>query len=114
MDNFYMTLPSNVKSSIYTNTVANYRTKLAHRLELEGDWEVGLSTISYTNSWYNLTHKEYIKFLYFVNGQFFYLPKPAILRRGSYQTIEKLLEAINLAIKEVEDKENSTDRMKHR
>jgi hypothetical protein len=36
------------------NTVAKYTIKLANRIELDGDWEVGLAEIIYPNSWYNM------------------------------------------------------------
>ena len=51
MDDFYITLPSNVKSDFDTNTVANYKTKLATNLKLEGEWRVGLASISYSHAW---------------------------------------------------------------
>lgn len=38
MDSFYMTLPSNVKSKTYNNTVANFKTKVSQRISLSGDW----------------------------------------------------------------------------
>jgi hypothetical protein len=44
MDDFHVTLPSD-RSGYYfpTNTIADFRTKLATPLELEHDkWEVGL------------------------------------------------------------------------
>src|SRR5207253_1424010 len=53
MSDFYITLSSNVKS-IYNNTVANFVTKLYQRQELY-DYEVGLSEISYTKGWYNVS-----------------------------------------------------------
>jgi len=47
MSHFYMTLPSNSSGEYYPdNTVARYTTKLANKIELEGDWEVGLTEIS--------------------------------------------------------------------
>ena len=53
---FYVTLPSNVQSHSKEENLCNsYKTTLAQRIELEGDWEVGLSEISYTNSWFNIT-----------------------------------------------------------
>ena len=40
------------------NTMTHYLTKLPHRIELEGQWEVGLVEIQYPHSWYNLQHHE--------------------------------------------------------
>jgi len=43
-----MTLPSNSSMDYYPeNTVARYTTKLNTRIELEGEWEVGLAEISF-------------------------------------------------------------------
>ena len=47
MSRFYVTLPSNSSSEYYPdNTVACYTTKLVDKIELEGEWEVGLAEIS--------------------------------------------------------------------
>ena len=60
-----MTLPSNVKNDHFENTVANFKTNLAQRLSLKGDWEVGLAGISYTNSWYNFNEDQIIEICYY-------------------------------------------------
>ena len=47
MSRFYVTLPSNSSIEYYPdNTVARYTTKLANKIEVAGDWEVGLAEIS--------------------------------------------------------------------
>ena len=47
MSRFYLTLPSNSSMDYYPeNTVARYTTKLPNTIELESDWEVGLTEIS--------------------------------------------------------------------
>jgi len=48
MSRFYMTLPSNISMDCYPdNSVARFTTKLNGAIELEGDWEVGLTKISF-------------------------------------------------------------------
>jgi len=48
MSRFYLTLPSNSSMDYYAdNTVARYTTKLTNTVELEGEWEVGLTEISF-------------------------------------------------------------------
>ena len=48
MSRFYVTLPSNSSMDCYPdNSVARFTTKLNGVLELEGDWEVGLTEISF-------------------------------------------------------------------
>ncbi len=48
MSRFYLTLPSNSSMNYYPqNTVAQYTTKLNSLIELDGEWEVGLTEISF-------------------------------------------------------------------
>ena len=51
----YVTLVSNVKT-FDKNTIAEFRTRLAHKMMLEGEWVVGLTEISYTKSWFNVLY----------------------------------------------------------
>ena len=53
-DEIYVTLPSNVSSSIFPdNKPSNYKTQLNVPLELPGEWEVALVDIQYPHSWPN-------------------------------------------------------------
>ncbi len=55
MSHFYLTLPSNSSMKTYpNNTVAKYVTQLQNRIELDGDWEVGLIEVMYPNNWANV------------------------------------------------------------
>jgi len=48
MSRFYVTLSSNSSMDCYPdNSVARFTTKLNGGIELEGDWEVGLTKISF-------------------------------------------------------------------
>ena len=59
MSDFYLTLPSNSSMDVYPdNTMANFKTRLPNRVELEGRWEVGLVEMQYPHSWYNLREDE--------------------------------------------------------
>jgi len=61
MDSFTITLPSNVVSKDGNkNRISSYRTSLAQRIDLDGDWLVGLYEISYSKSWYNIPWNESI------------------------------------------------------
>ena len=52
---FYLTLPSNASSDVYPdNKIGSYRVKLPQTIDLEGNWEVGLYPITYSNTWYTL------------------------------------------------------------
>ena len=58
MSDFYLTLPSNSSMDYFPdNTMTRYTTKLPKRIQLEGDWEVGLAEIQYTRLWFNIPFK---------------------------------------------------------
>jgi len=52
-EDFYIELSSNENTSP-NNTVANFRNKIQLLKPLSGNWEVGLSEISYTKNWRNV------------------------------------------------------------
>jgi len=59
MSRFYLTLPSNSSMDYYPqNTVAQYTTKLNSSIELDGEWEVGLTEISFPFSIENVVERE--------------------------------------------------------
>ena len=50
MDSFHIYLPSNACEFIYpNNTSTDYRTRLDHTMQLEGEWEVGVESIFYSS-----------------------------------------------------------------
>ena len=64
MNQFYLTLPSDSSSKFYPeNTTACFKTKLSERIELDGEYEVGIAQLIYPHSWFN-----------FNNNQNFYVP----------------------------------------
>jgi hypothetical protein len=63
-DNFNIILSSNVQSFFNENKISVFKTQLAQRINLIGDYEVGILEISYTYSWYNMPNDEYISILY--------------------------------------------------
>ena len=107
MDDFYLTLPSNVSSQFFENTSTNFRTKLAKRITVTDDYEVGLAEISYTLRFFNVTEDEIIVLRYneiekekeitkYVTKE--YITK---LKAGFYK-IDELLEYLNTSF-EIED-----------
>jgi hypothetical protein len=94
-DNFYITLPSNVGHTFKNNTIANYTTKLASRLELNGEWEVGLVEMSYTVSWYNEPMPQTITLLYWDQGMPIRYDTEMTIPAGRYDTIDDILYVIN-------------------
>jgi hypothetical protein len=61
-DQFYVTLPSNASMQTYpTNSVSDYKTLLPSRVELTGNYEVGLVDFSYPVSWHNVGPNEFFQ-----------------------------------------------------
>jgi len=58
IDSFYMFLPSNVEDVTRQNIIAKNVTHLPQTVKLHGDWEVGLSEILYTKTWFNIVEEE--------------------------------------------------------
>jgi hypothetical protein len=57
MSQFYLTLPSDSSSKYYPeNTTACFKTKLNTRIELDGEYEVGLAQFIYPHSWFNFNN----------------------------------------------------------
>jgi hypothetical protein len=57
MSQFYLTLPSDSSARYYPeNTTACYKTKLSARVELDGEYEVGLAQLIYPHSWFNFNN----------------------------------------------------------
>ena len=113
MDSFYVTLPSNVRSEFFNNTIANFKTKLAENIELKNNYIVGLSSISYTKSWLTLPTNEYIKFYYF-KGKQIKLKQEAKVLKGLYLDVTAFLVAINDAIISCEEEANKLENKKLR
>jgi hypothetical protein len=59
MSHFYITLPSDSSVEYFPdNTVAHFTTKLPEPVHFDGDYEMGLSEIIYTNSWRSFPHED--------------------------------------------------------
>ena len=91
---FYITLPSNASMDIFPdNKTTEYHVSLPKNIELDGDWEVGLHSISYPNSWYTLQDTVQDTHLYWADPSGFWFA--AVVDYGYYGTIEDLIEAVN-------------------
>ena len=68
MNHFYMTLPSDSSKKYFPdNTVATFKSRLPHRIRLDGDYEVGLAEFIYHYSWFNFTNVDDDIHAHFVN-----------------------------------------------
>ena len=88
---FYLTLPSNSSFQFYpNNTLAHFTTQLAKEVDLQGQWEVGLSEIQYPHTWHNMNEKEG-----WINFKKNNLEKRLVLPPGQYDTPEQLTASLN-------------------
>ena len=93
---FYLTLPSNTSLDVFPdNKTTSYRVKLPQTIDLEGNWEVGLYSISYPNTWYTL-QKGFDTHIYYAAQSGLFLA--AIVDYGYYTSIEDLAKAINASL----------------
>lgn len=75
-----------------SNTVAKYTTRLPSVLELNGQWEVGLSEIIYSRSWYNIDKQDcYFELLNESGNSFLTLP----LQTGYYEDVQDVISCMN-------------------
>ncbi len=97
MDNFYLTLPSNVR--VKGNTTSKYRTILPKSIKLQGSWLVALMEIHFPFSWYNLEETAVVDIHLALYD--YVLAFSVVLHRNYYQTIQSLLVYLNTVINKV-------------
>jgi len=92
MSRFYMTLPSNSSMDCYPdNSVARFTTKLNGVIELEGDWEVGLTEISFPSDVENVLDGQCYCTIH-IEDRFF---RKITLDAKHYATIRDLVREMN-------------------
>ena len=94
---FYLTLPSNASMDAFPdNKTTGYRVQLPQDVNLEGEWEVGLYSVTYPNTWYTVQRAP--------PGHFIYYKMPKALfsgvsfQHGHYTSMEDLIKGINTAL----------------
>ena len=85
---FYITLPSN---SLSSNSAAEFITSLPVNINLDGEWEVGLSEIIYGNTWFNITSNN-DKITFFDDKH--ELNVTLHIAKGRYEDVHGLMETI--------------------
>lgn len=101
MASFYLTLPSNVKNDLHTNTISHFQTRLhkKYSFPVNENWEVAVVEISYPKSWYTLQVPQKISLFTFnfsaVNTFDFIENDLAVLPPGHYDDPDRLMDAIN-------------------
>ena len=93
MGSYYIHLPSNVKDIYNRNTISNYITKLSRTLYLDGDWEIALSGIIFTKSWFNVHNNQLVQII--DDGRTVFRMDDAVIKAGHYADASNLVELIN-------------------
>ena len=95
---FYLTLPSNASMDVFPdNKIGSYHVRFPQTIDLNGEWEVGLYSISYSNTWYTLQFKQNHIYYSLDGGKSFW--SSAIVDYGYYTSIPELIKYINTAMK---------------
>ena len=97
---FYLTLPSNASMDVFPNNkIGSYHVKFPQTFDLNGEWEVGLYSISYPNTWYTLQKYQHQNHIYYSTdgGKTFWTS--ARVDYGYYTSIPELIKSINAAMK---------------
>ena len=97
MESFTIELVSNASTQLFPdNTLSSFTNFLPEQLNLDGQWEVAISEISYPSRYQNVTEG---KFMFFdkklsKSSEFYYLEP------GLYPSITDIVEAMNILIQE--------------
>ena len=95
MNNFYITLPSNVDVKEYPNNkTSHFFTPLPKEINLTGEWEVALVEISFPQSWYNV-EQNVNKIIYGTISIQNRHTKTIYIPTGYYKNAEDLIKTIN-------------------
>ncbi len=95
MNDFYVTLPSN--TNFEDNTIGSFRVQLPKRIQLEGNWAVGLTEIVYPHSWNNIID-EWVSFKRYNIDDDTTEIKRVKITPGYYDNIQDLIKAINTCL----------------
>lgn len=109
-DEFRIILPSNTtnqgKTLHHQNTLTHWKTILPQTLNLSGEYEVGLTEISYTYSWYNINYDVDCKLV--DQDGVVVINTFRLLNRGQYKDIFRLTNEINTNLKQIKHEVIST------
>ena len=79
------------------NKIGSYHVKFPQTIDLNGEREVGLYSISYSNTWYTLQNSQNHIYYSMDGGQSFW--SSAIVDYGYYASMTELIKSINTAMK---------------
>lgn len=96
---FTVTLPSNIITGQgeTRERIAHTKTILPHRLLLSDDWEAGLSSLTYTRSWYNVTNAAFFRYkkdMLDLTEEY----TTGFVKPGYYKSIDRIIESMKSQI----------------
>lgn len=92
MSHFYLTLPSNSSMQCHpTNTAAKFTTQLPATIDLDGEWEVGLSEIIYPRTVCNVDDNECNVEVWEGDGRSFHIVS---VPKGTYGSVTDVVNAL--------------------
>jgi hypothetical protein len=97
MTHFHVTLPSDNSLDTYpSNTASRFTVKLPDRIELNGDYEVGLAELMYPHTWFNFDNSDgrFHVFIRVSDKQM----KKFVFRSGYYPDASELVVDLNQQI----------------
>ena len=97
MDSFTIELVSNASSELFPdNTLSSFTNFLPDQVNLEGQWEVAISEISYPSMYQNVTDGKFL----FYDAIYSKTTTAYYLEPGLYSSVPDIVEAMNLLIQE--------------
>ena len=97
MDSFIIELVSNASSELFPdNTLSSFKIILPGQANLEGQWEVAISEISYPSRYQNVTDGKFL----FYDAIYSKTTTAYHLEPGLYSFVPDIVEAMNLLIQE--------------
>jgi hypothetical protein len=98
---FYITAPSNSSMELYPeNTLTNYTVHLPRQIDLDGPYEVALTTFQYTRSWNNVS-EDFNQILFSINGLEMKTKIPIGFYETEYELLNGILDSIMKAMKKM-------------
>lgn len=110
MEEFYLHLPSNTITNSATNTVNRYMTTFSDTLELGRNWEVGLTAISYTHSWYNVKPVCWLHLMTFNGDGRTTVPLDHLYHIPDVWAVDSLSKPIELGFLEIPERDDTAAR----
>ncbi len=95
---FYLTLPSNALLDVFPNNkTTEFHVKLLQTVNLEGDWEVEVYSISYPHTWHTL--RDFNQDTNFCGDDCSGFYSSITMDYGYYESIQEFIKDANKALK---------------